>query len=89
VFTKYTYIYPAKLTNGESIHIKYVGSTTYPAPLVVDKIVVDGVVYESEAPGIYGVGVINYTIQPSCYTGYGKTETLKCTGYLKYTLDRQ
>jgi hypothetical protein len=89
VFTKYSYIYPAKLTNGQSIYIKYIGSSTYPAPLIVDRIVVDGKTYQSEASTVYGVGVINYTIQPSCYTGYGKTETLRCTGYLKFTLTNQ
>lgn len=50
--------------------------------LYVDKIELDGVVYESEAPSILSNGVWNSTT--GCAAGYKQSEELSCNGYFQY-----
>lgn len=51
--------------------------------LYVDKITVDGGVYESEDPETYSKGVKTVF---GCGKGYRKSEVLSCNGYFQYTL---
>ena len=50
--------------------------------LRVDKLVIDGVAYESEAPATYSVG--SWTAETGCTPGYKKREWLDCDGFFAY-----
>ena len=50
--------------------------------LKVDKIVVDGVTYQTEDPLVYSVGV--WDAATDCNPGYKQSEWLACNGYFQY-----
>lgn len=50
--------------------------------LRVDKIEVDGLMYQSEAPGTYSTGT--WTRDNACNGGYKRSEWLHCNGYFAY-----
>ncbi|MCC6604833.1 MAG: hypothetical protein IT327_16605 [Anaerolineae bacterium] len=52
--------------------------------LYVDKIVVGGVIYETEAPTTYSTGT--YTSGTGCDDAYKQSEVLGCNGYFQYSV---
>ncbi len=48
----------------------------------IDKIVIDGVSYQSESPSTYSTG--SYSTIGGCSAGYKSTEWLSCNGYFAY-----
>lgn len=55
-----------------------------PRNLHVDRIVVGGVIYESEAPTTYSTGT--YTSGTGCDDDYKQSEALACNGYFQYSV---
>ncbi|MFW5703207.1 MAG: carbohydrate-binding domain-containing protein [Patescibacteria group bacterium] len=53
--------------------------------LIVDKIVVDGSIYETEDPSVKSQGSWNST--SGCSQGYKQSEWLHCNGYFQYQLN--
>lgn len=82
----YTYNSPTKLTRSQ-IKIQYTNDATnsdrtQDRNLYIDKIVIDGVSYETEASTTYSTGV--YTQSVGCIAGYKKSQLLSCNGYFQY-----
>ena len=50
--------------------------------LMIDKITLDGVSYESEAPSVYSVG--SWDAGSGCTGGNKRSETLACAGYFAF-----
>jgi len=81
---KYTYTH-SSLVTGEQVKIAFTNDSAT-NDLYVDKVVIDGVVYESESSYTYSTGV--YT-QGKCQSqgGYFRNDVLSCSGYFKYSND--
>ncbi|NMC35673.1 S8 family serine peptidase [Candidatus Beckwithbacteria bacterium] len=62
---------------------KYSAASNEDRNLLVDKIVLDGVTYETEAPSVYSSGAWSSTLK-ACATGYLKTQKLACNGYFQF-----
>lgn len=56
---------------------------TWDKDLLVDKVVLDGVVYETEAASTYSTGTVNGS-SDCLVSGYKQSEWLHCNGYLAY-----
>ena len=85
VFEEFKYIHYTKLV-GSDVKVKFVNDYNRKKEnrnLYVDKITVDGGVYESEDPETYSKGVKTVF---GCGKGYRKSEVLSCNGYFQYTL---
>lgn len=84
-FVKYTYYSPVKV-NPNQIKIKFTNDSYKPPyedrNLMVDKINVDGIDYQTEAPTTYSIGSWNQS--NSCAPGYKQSEWLHCNGEFKY-----
>ncbi len=76
-----------KITAADVVKVHFINdyykSNTDDRNTRIDKIVVDGVTYQSEAATTYGVGVASAT---GCSQGYLQQELLKCNGYLQYKI---
>lgn len=83
-----TYLHTSALKAGDKVRVSftndYNGGVNNDRNLKVDKIVVKGVTYESEAPSVYSVGSFNGT--KGCKTGYTLAQQLNCNGYFEYVL---
>lgn len=82
-FSSYTYQSPTKLAHS-AVRVKFTNdthTTTEDRNLVVDKINIDGVDYQTEANSVYGSGALK---NGSCTKGYLLTEWLNCNGYFQY-----
>lgn len=80
-FTNYTYwsLEPVAI---EQIKVAFVNDSSS-NDLYIDKIILDGAVYESEAPATYSTGV--YTSGKCQFEGgYFQSERLACNGYFQY-----
>ncbi|MBN1622241.1 MAG: hypothetical protein JW871_06585 [Endomicrobiales bacterium] len=87
-FEEFTYLHPHKPAL-EDIQVWFTNGlehTEVPLPeariLFVDRIVVDGVTYESESPNTYSVGLPNQGYGPP--PRYAQTEALVGSGYFQY-----
>jgi hypothetical protein len=85
-YTTYTYNSPTKLTRSQ-IRIAFTNDgvnqdRTEDRSLVVDKIILDGVTYQTEASTTYSTGT--YTQGTGCSAGNKKSEWLNCNGYFQY-----
>ena len=76
LFTQYTLVHDAPI-NVEDVKIHLQSGQS----LYVDKIAVNGVTYESEAPTTYATGI---EAGLNCLDGYFQTEMLSCPGYFQY-----
>ncbi len=87
-FAKYTYKHTSVISNNSIIRVNYpndiYGSTR---DLRVDKIVIDGITYESESSANINTGMWDGV---NCGgTQYPGNEWLNCTGYIQYSLVKQ
>lgn len=85
-FLPYTYSSPTKLSRSQ-IKIRFTNDgvnsdRSQDRNLYVDKIVIDGVSYETEASSTYSTGV--YSSGVGCVAGYKKSQILSCNGYFQY-----
>ncbi len=84
-FLEYAYTHPAKVAANQVkvafTNDKYVTDDD-DRVLRIDKIILDGVTYESEAPNAYSVG--SWTAEDGCAPGYKQREWLDCNGYFLY-----
>lgn len=85
-YTIYTYNSPVKLSRSQ-IRIAFTNdgvnsNRTEDRSLIVDKIILDGVTYQTEASTTYSTGT--YTQGAGCTAGYKKSEWLNCNGYFQY-----
>jgi len=86
-FIKYTHNSSVKVTPKQVLvkftndYYRRVGRRSYEdRNLMVDKIEIDGVEYQTEADTVY----TRYTRHSGCHSGYLKSEWLYCNGYLAY-----
>lgn len=84
-------IYRQKVTKDTDVRILYINASLNPniiRKLVVDKIEVDGVFYETESPYTYTYKT--RPLQPWCVNqdGYKRTEQTICNGYFQYNLQK-
>lgn len=81
------FTFSRKLTSADIVKVHYIndynGGTGNDRNLKVDKIVVDGKTYQTEAISTYGVGVSSH---PGCGTGYLQKELLMCNGFFQYKI---
>jgi hypothetical protein len=63
------------------------GSGSSDRNLRVDKVVIDGVTYETEDPSVFGTEIYNGSNY--CVEGFSQTEILYCNGYFEYDLGDQ
>lgn len=84
-FTKYTYT-SSNSTTVNDIKVAFTNDSST-NDLFVDKIVVNGQTYESEAPNTFSTGVFK---DGSCQSsgGYFSSERLSCNGYFQYDLEQ-
>jgi hypothetical protein len=88
IFNEYTFVVPVpvKITPDQVrvafINDRYIGSNN-DRNLVVDKINIDGVDYQSEGLTVYSIGSWNNSLR-SCSPGRYQTEWLVCNGYLEF-----
>jgi len=85
-YVAHTYISPVKLTKSQ-IRIMFTNDAvnsdrTEDRNLVIDKIVLDGVTYQTESSTTYSTGT--HTKGAGCTPGYKKSEWLNCNGYFQY-----
>lgn len=80
-FVQYVYRHADKITDPSRIRIAYTNDTDDLSDLRVDKLVLDGIVYETEAANIYSTGTNK---NGSCDPGYKEDEVLHCSGYFQY-----
>ena len=83
-FVRYDYVSATKLTV-DQIRFNFLNDSLINGEdrnLYVDKIVLDGTVYESEGPGIYSLG--SWSADTGCAAGYKASETLSCNGYFMF-----
>jgi hypothetical protein len=87
-FVKYTYNSPVKVTPMQ-VRVSYTNDYSNRGGdkrkredrnLMVDKIEIDGVAYETEASNVY----TKYSRHTGCHSGFNKTEWLYCNGYFAY-----
>ena len=84
VFQQFTY--DAEGISVDSIRVAFVNDGNTPGGLDknlrVDRIVVDGVTYQAEAPNVLSTGT--WTSPDGCAPGYKQSEYLHCNGYLAF-----
>lgn len=83
-FVTYTHVHPTKLKT-PSISIRFINdevSGSEDRNLTVDKMVLDGVTYQTEADDTYSTGT--YTRGEGCTEGRKSSETLNCEGYFRW-----
>ena len=82
VYERYSYTHDTEIMDISSIQVSYQGGGSNRSDLRVDKIVVDGVSYETEAADTYSTGtwVSGSSIEP----GYMQSEWLHAPGYFHY-----
>jgi hypothetical protein len=85
-FIKFEYTDPAKLQHNQ-IRVAFTNDyfnwfRRQDRNLRVDKIVLDGIIYESEAPGTYSTGT--WASGDGCSSGNKQSEWLHCRGYFQY-----
>lgn len=86
----YSYNHNGKIGSNAKIELKYANDGAYNGQdrnVLVDKIIVDGVNYETEAKTVYSLGA--WGSDNSCNAGYKQNELLACNGYFAYSLDNQ
>jgi hypothetical protein len=87
-FNEYTFVVPVPVKiSREQVRVafindRYTGSGN-DRNLVIDKINIDGVDYQSEGPTIYSTGSWNSSLK-ACSPGRLQSEWLLCNGYLEY-----
>ncbi len=85
-FERIAYRYPIKLTESDKIQVKFTNDLNENGEdrnLIVDKIRVDGIDYETESSSVFSFG--SWSAANSCGPGYKLSETLACNGYFEYT----
>lgn len=87
-YQKFTYTHPTLLPIKPRVRVAFTNDRSIPGlgdrNLRVDKIVINGIEYQSEDPATYGQGVRNS--RNKCASGYLKTEWLYCGGYFQYSI---
>lgn len=85
-FLKFTYRHPSLISISDIVRVAFTNNFKLPGMgdrnLRVDRIVINGITYESEDSNTYGIGARNP--QNSCGSGYFQTEWLYCNGYFQY-----
>lgn len=85
VFNKYTFVTPTKITSSSQVRVSFTNDASGSKEdrnLRIDKIVIDGVTYQSEARTTYSTG--SWLKGDGCASGYKKSEWLHCNGYFRY-----
>lgn len=86
--TPVSYMHTSDLKPGDKIRVAftndYNGGVNNDRNLKIDKMMVQGITYQSEDPAVYSVGSYNGT--KGCKTGYALAEQLNCNGYFEYIL---
>lgn len=81
----YTYAASTRVTANQ-VRVRfsndYYSSSKGDRNLRVDRIVIDGVTYESEAPTVYSTGTWNQAT--GCAAGFKESDWLQCNGYFQY-----
>lgn len=83
-FVEYKYASPVNVAPNQ-VKVRFTNDardSTGDRNILVDKIRIDGVDYQSEASGVYGTGV--WTQSAGCTSGNLSTEWLYCNGYFQY-----
>lgn len=78
---QYVYVHDSDISNPERIRVAFAGSDNDTSELLVDKIILDGVIYETEAASTFSTGTNK---NGSCDPGYKEDERLHCPGYFQY-----
>lgn len=83
-FIKYDYISPTKLSAGQ-IQVDFINDDFINGEdrnLYIDKIVLDGITHEAEAPNTLSLG--SWNTATGCDGGYKSSEALSCNGYFRF-----
>ncbi len=83
-YQEFTYRHTGKLSSSQ-VRVRFLNDLWAPPVdrnLRVDRIVIDGVTYQTEDPGVRSKGSWNPT--NSCNTGEKQSETLHCNGWFQY-----
>jgi hypothetical protein len=82
VFRSFSYQHDQQINSVSDIQVVYLGGAALSSDLRVDKIIVDGVTYETEAPDTYSTGTWdkNTGVEP----GYKESEWLHSKGYFHF-----
>lgn len=83
-YQEFTYRHPGKLSASQ-VRIRFLNDIWAPPVdrnLRVDRIVIDGVTYQTEAPGVRSKG--SYNPRNGCSEGTKQNETLHCNGWFQY-----
>lgn len=86
LFGRYTYIHPAKLEPKDDIKVVFTNDKQSMA-LRVDRIKVDGKVYQSEAGNVFSSGTLTAN-RRTCASKYARSEWLDCNGFFRYKLQQ-
>jgi len=85
VFQEFTYIHPNTVSLSD-VKIQftndYYGGSGNDRNLMVDRITINGVAYQTEAPTTYSTG--SWRSSDACAPGYKQSEWLHCSGYFQY-----
>lgn len=84
IFQELTYVSDTKLDLAQ-LQIRFTNDAMVDGEdrnLHIDKIVLDGVVYEAEGPSVYSIG--SWNSATGCEGGYKSSETLSCNGYFSF-----
>lgn len=82
-FNNYTYILDRQLNAGDTLQVAYTNDLGA-RNLRVDKIIVDGKIFETEAKTTFSTGTKNS--DGKCLSRYAQSEWLECNGYFQYNL---
>lgn len=84
-FNQYTYTHPGKVLSSQ-VRIEYVNDGYVAGRedrnVAIDKIVINGVSYETESSTTYSTGT--WSQDTGCGAGYKRSEWLHCNGYFQY-----
>ena len=81
VYETYSYTHDTEITDISSIQVAYTGGGSNSSDLRVDKIIVDGAVYETEASDTYSTGTWQ---KGGVVADYHQSEWLHAEGYFHY-----
>ncbi len=84
-FLEFSYSSPIRVSH-EQVRVRFTndsnGGFRNDRNLVIDRINIDGVDYQSEAPSVYSTGTWNAAT--GCRSGFKQSEWLHCNGYFEY-----